>query len=67
MTEALDVFGDVHDLLEVLVLSVVENGIVDYDAVDIIVRIGGQERIFDLVTVNLAQAIPESTARNPWC
>lgn len=32
VTEALYIFGGVHDLLDVLVLSVVENGVVDYDA-----------------------------------
>ena len=51
MAQTLDVFTDVGDLLQVLILTVVEDGVVDDDAVDSIVGVGGQYRALELFTV----------------
>jgi hypothetical protein len=39
VTESLDVLGDIDDLLQVLVLSIVEDGIVDNDSVNLAIGI----------------------------
>lgn len=62
VTEALDVLLNVDDLLQVLVLSVVEDRVVDDDAVDLGVGVGGKDRFFDLVARRFAEAIAEATA-----
>lgn len=41
VAEAFDVFVHIDDLLQVLVLAVVEDGVVDYYAVDVGVGVGG--------------------------
>lgn len=64
VAQALDILGDVHDLLQVLVLSVVEDGVVYYDAVDVVVGIGGQEGILNFITVNHAESVAEATVLN---
>lgn len=40
VTEALDILADVRDLLQILVLAVVEDGVVHDDAVDGVVVVG---------------------------
>ena len=62
MAEALDVFADVGDLLQVLVLPVVEDGVVNDDAVDGVVSVGGQDGAFELFPVEFAQGELASTA-----
>jgi hypothetical protein len=61
MGEALDVLGDVDDLLEILVLSVAEDGVVDYDAVDSVVGVGGYEGVFEVVAGDFAEGEVETT------
>ena len=51
MTEAFDIFSDVNDLLQVLILPVVKNWIVDDDAVDDFIVVGRDDGIFDIVLV----------------
>ena len=63
MAEAFDIFGDVDNLLEVLVLSVVEDWVVDDDAVDVLVAVGGDDGVFDLVAGYGAERIAVSTVR----
>jgi hypothetical protein len=41
VAEALDILVHVDDLLQVLVLAVVEDGVVDDDAIDGVVFVGG--------------------------
>ena len=60
--EAFDVFVDGGDLLQVLVLAGVENGVVDDDAVDGVVGVGGQDGAFELFAVDFAQGESASTA-----
>jgi len=61
--EAFDVFGNVDDLLEVLVLPVVEDGVVHYDAVDGGVSVGGYEGVFEVVAGGFAEGEVEATGR----
>lgn len=49
VAQPLDVLGYVHDLLQVLVLSVVEDGVVYDDSVDVRVGVGGEDGFFDVV------------------
>ena len=62
MAEALDVFTDVGDLLQVLVLAVVEDGVVDDNAVDGVIGVGSQDGAFELFPVEFAQRKLASTA-----
>lgn len=62
VTQTLDVLGDVHDLLQVLVLSVVEDGVVDDNAVDGVVGVGGEDGLFDIVVGDFAAGVAETTA-----
>jgi len=43
VAEAFDIFVHVDDLLQVLVLAVVEDGVVDDDAVDFRVSVGSED------------------------
>lgn len=61
MAEALDVLGHVHDLLQVLVLPIVENGVVYDNPVDVIVSVRGEDRLFDLFFGNFAQCVAKPT------
>jgi len=51
-------------LLEILVLTVIENWIVDYYAIDGIVMVCGYNSIFELFAVNFAEFELETTL--PW-
>ena len=62
VAEALDIFTDISNLLQVLVLAVVENWVVDDDAVDGVVGVGGQDGAFEFFAVNFAQGELASTA-----
>ena len=62
MAETLDVFTDVGNLLEVLVLAVVEDRVVDDDAVDGVIGVGGEDGAFELFAVEFAQGELASTA-----
>lgn len=61
VAEALNIFGDIDDLLQVLVLAVVEDRVVDDDAVDVVVGVGGQNGFFDVVAGDFAEGVLEST------
>jgi len=61
MTESFDVFAYVHDLLQVLILPVSEDRVVDDDPVDFVVMVGREERVFNLLLVNLAEVEVEAT------
>lgn len=62
MTQPFDVLGYIHDLLQVLVLTVVEDGIINDYAVDIVVGVGGQDGFFDFFFVDVAAGVLETTA-----
>jgi hypothetical protein len=64
VAQTLDVLADVHDLLQVLVLSVVEDRVVDDNAIDVGVGVGGDEGIFDIVAGNFTEGILEATLQN---
>jgi hypothetical protein len=61
VAEPLDVFADVDDLLQVLVLAVVEDGVVDDYAVDGGVGVGGQNGAFDVFFGDVAARVLEAT------
>ena len=54
MTEPLDIFAYICDLLQVLVLSVIENWIVDDDPIDIAIGICSEDSAFELFAVDFA-------------
>lgn len=49
-----------QDLLEVLILTTAKNGEVDHYAVDVIVLIGSNYELFQVVLVDLAQFVGET-------
>jgi hypothetical protein len=61
VAQAFDVLGHIDDLLQVLVLAVVEDRVVDDDAVDVVVGVGGQNGFFDVVAGDFAEGVLEST------
>jgi hypothetical protein len=63
MRQALDIFVNGHDLLEVLVLSVAEDGVVDDYAIDGVVVVGVNEGVFEEFAVDFAEVEGEATAR----
>jgi len=67
MTEPFDVFAYVHDLLQVLILPVSEDWVVDDDTVDFVVMVGREERVFNLLLVNLAEIKVEATGCRRDC
>lgn len=54
MRQTLDIFVDRNNLLEILVLSVAEDGVVDYYAVDGVVVVCINERVFEGFAVDFA-------------
>jgi hypothetical protein len=62
VTEAFDIFADVDDLLEVLILSVSEDGVVDHYAIDLVIVVGFEDSLFKLLTIYLSEFKAESTA-----
>lgn len=63
MAKAFHILRHVHYLLKILVLSAVEYWIVYNDAVNILVRICGQNRFFYFFPRYLAKAITKPTAK----
>jgi hypothetical protein len=61
VAEALYILGNVDNLLEVLVLSVVEDGVVYDDAVDVGVDVRGQDGFFEVIAVYFAEGVAIST------
>lgn len=64
VAQAFHVFGHVHNLLQVLVLTGVEDGVVDNDAVDSIVGVRIENRLLDVVAGHLTQGVLESTEKS---
>lgn len=63
VAETLDIFGDIDYLLQVLVLAVVEDGVVDNDAVNVGVGVGIDNLFLDVVAADFAEGILESTVK----
>lgn len=61
MTEPLDILADVRDLLQILVLAVVEDGVVHDNAVNGVVVVGSQDMLFEIFAVDFAQSEFETT------
>jgi hypothetical protein len=61
MAETLDILANIDDLLQVLVLTVVEDRVVDDDAVDVRVAVGGDDGLFDVVAGDLAEGVLEAS------
>lgn len=61
VTEALDIFTYVDDLLEVLILAVVEDRVVDDDSVNVRVVVGRENGLFDVIARRGTEGIAEST------
>ena len=61
VAEAFNILGNVNDLLEILVLSIVEYRIVDYDPINIRVGICFKDSVFDVIAGDFAKSITEST------
>lgn len=61
MTQPLDIFADVRYLLQILILTAVEDGVVDYNTVDSIVIVGGQDMLFKVFAIHFAELKIEAT------
>ena len=61
MTESLNVFEDIDNLLQVLILAVIEDWIVDDDTINGGVSVRGQDSFFNVITGNFTKRILEST------
>jgi hypothetical protein len=61
MTKTFDIFGHINNLLEILVLSIVEDWVVHDDAVDFRVCICGYQCIFNIVLVHGFQCVCNAT------
>ena len=55
VTESLDIFADICDLLEVLILTIIEDRIVDDDTINAIIMIRSQYMTFQVFAVDLSQ------------
>jgi hypothetical protein len=64
VAEALDVLGQGNCLLDVpiLLLIVSPDGIVDQDAIDGVVLVGGHDSVFEILLPDLAQIEVEAAA-----
>lgn len=60
MRKTFNIFVHSDDLLEVLVLAIAKDGVVDDDTVDGIILIGGENLVFEIVSVGLAKLKLES-------
>jgi hypothetical protein len=63
MTKTFYVFGDINNLLEVLVLSVVEDGIVDDDTINGRVVVASQDCLLNVVLSDSTEGILEVAER----
>lgn len=61
MAQTLNIFRDIYNLLQILILSVVENRVVDDDAIDIVVCVRSEDGVFDFVARDEAACIADST------
>lgn len=60
VAETLDILTDIDNLLQVLVLTVVEDGVVDDNAVDVRVGVGRDDGLFDVVAGDFTKGILEA-------
>lgn len=60
VAQALDVFGYIDYLLQVLILAGAEDGVVDDYAVDVVVGVCVQDGLFDVVAGHLAHGVLET-------
>lgn len=60
MAKTFYILRDIHDLLQILVLPVVEDRVVYDDAVDVGIGIGSQDGLFDVVARDFTKSITES-------
>lgn len=69
MRQAFDIFANVYDLLQVLVLSIAKDGVVDDDAVDGVVVVGIDDGVLKEFAVDLSKLEREATVwseRGSW-
>lgn len=55
VTEPLDILAGVRDLLQILILAVVEDGVIHYDTIHGVVVIGSKDMLFEIFAVGFAQ------------
>lgn len=60
VAETLNILADIDDLLQVLVLTVVEDGVVDDNAVNVRVGVGRDDGLFDVVAGDFTEGILEA-------
>ena len=65
VAQTLDIFGNIHNLLQVLVVAIVENGVIDDNTIHVVVAVRGQDGFFDVVAGDIAEGIRESTSTRP--
>lgn len=65
VAQTLDILGDINNLLQVLILAVVEDWVVDDDAVDFVVGVGGEDGAFNIVAGNFAEGVLEAAIEEP--
>lgn len=63
MAETLDILANIDDLLQVLVMTVVEDGVVDDNAVNVRVAVGGDDGLFDIVAGDFAEGVLEAAVQ----
>lgn len=64
MTKTFHVLGNVDNLLKILILSVIEDRIVDDYAINGLVRIGSNQGLFNLVFVDFAECVQKATVES---
>lgn len=63
VAETLNILANIDDLLQVLVLPVVEDRVVDDNAVDVRVSVGAQNGLFDVVAGDFAEGVLEAAVQ----
>ena len=61
VTQSLDILGNIDDLLQVLVLTVVEDWVVDDDAVNGGIGVCAQDGFFNVIAGNFTEGVLEPT------
>lgn len=54
MRQALNILISGDNLLQILVLSVAKDGVVDHDTIDLVVVVGIDQSVFELLAVDFA-------------
>jgi hypothetical protein len=63
VTQTLNIFGNIDYLLQILILSIVEYRVVDNYSISGLISVGRNQRLLNLVFVDLAECISEATVR----